>query len=89
MHVSVYGVADFSYCCCLERHVYDSGRIEISSKDSLHNAVIKAGALNADFLVLRRITDVIANDGGTDNDLSIIQPLFDSLSCSGEVYSRG
>ena len=130
----------------------EAGRIEIDSKDSLHNAVIKAGALNADFITLRRLTDVIdtdirnynramqaiiaaspekrtdvefqrnweskrksaydklqkayqdfainnpdntasvfaiANVGGTNNDISIIQPLFERLSSRVRTSALG
>lgn len=130
----------------------EPGKIELNSKDSLHNAVVKAGALNADFLILRKITDVIetdirnynrtmqaamaaspekksdpefqktwdekrkfaseqmkrayqdfatnnptniasvyaiANLTGTDNDLSIIQPLFENLSVPVQTSALG
>ncbi|WP_176885194.1 TlpA disulfide reductase family protein [Dyadobacter soli] len=40
----------------------EQGKIRVESKDSLNNALVSAGKLNADFAVLRKITDVIEND---------------------------
>lgn len=40
----------------------EPGKINVVSKDSLHNATVRAGKLNTDFVALRRITDVIETD---------------------------
>jgi peroxiredoxin len=40
----------------------ESGKLDIRSRDSLHNAEIKAGSLNADYLSLKKITDAIETD---------------------------
>jgi peroxiredoxin len=40
----------------------EAGKMKIRSIDSLHNAVVNAGKLNADFVILRKITDVIDLD---------------------------
>ncbi|WP_342085080.1 TlpA disulfide reductase family protein [Dyadobacter sp. OTU695] len=40
----------------------EPGKIKVESKDSLHNATVSAGKLNADFAVLKKITDVIETD---------------------------
>ena len=40
----------------------ESGKMRVESKDSLHTATVSAGKLNADFVALKKITDVIEAD---------------------------
>ncbi|CAN0164269.1 unnamed protein product, partial [Phaeothamnion confervicola] len=40
----------------------ESGKMRVESKDSLHNATVNAGKLNADFVALKTITDAIEAD---------------------------
>lgn len=40
----------------------EPGEMRVESKDSLHNATVIAGRLNADFLALKKITDVLDAD---------------------------